>query len=877
VATEDETAPSRRCGRPRDRRRPVRKLGDGENSTQEVEPPPNPDPPTADAGRPPAERPSNPFGEGCLRSLLGSSAFPDRRVCNSDDPDDAATRGLCDAPLFAYPEVRVANQNWDGPMITSWIMQIMLSELLRVPTTIETSSPDRHHNFYDPRGRSDAAAATYPYEALRRAKEAGGDCRTVRSENNGEAGEYKSCANVFPMVNKVGQAEAMQELYNDGVIHQPRASGNADQYRWWIPKMYARKHPSLQSIFGIAGTGNPDNRRTLAELFERPTNWSAYCDIVSPDGCETADGTAARAPEDDVEGAKYFEDGLYAGHFRATDKNNCTANPETCTGHITNVQCGWATYVVPQAYHLNISVESDGNLSPNGGYSYSSVLEIYAAANATKSNVLVYWWEPDPLIEKYRGTDFEFVPIYLPPPTKECERHRVTADERCSENLEVQVGSPLGSCDAGLVPMVTPMTLEECDRGEVSASCSPAFDALQSFELPTIDLQQIYQYRSEGDGNPDGRLSVCRWFAENLDAFKQTAVPRTYPRQPRGESFYRPLTYFSAALAAMCMIAVPVCALACKKYQRTKVMIYAQVDFLLIILAGLFLVSIAAMLHSVAPSEGVCVSRRWFVAVGYSLELIPLSVKIHAINKVVQQSMRMRRIQMERRTLYQIVGGCILAVCIYLSAWTAVDPAKPRPKMTLTNETENGKYLVEVSTYCASSSDGWQIATSVYLLVLLLVSAAIVTQSRGLREEFNETRYLALMIYSHFVFTIMRLVAFLIGDGLGWTYAKSAVMSILLSLDVLITIGIYFLPKLLAVNKDAADNRDVLATTSTAETSRGSFNWRLGLGGTRMTENGNDDEVTGNDDPNAFNEIGVQDNAERGSRVTWSAKPVEGM
>ncbi len=94
--------------------------------------------------------------------------------------------------------------------------------------------------------------------------------------------------------------------------------------------MYTRKQLSLQSIFGIGGT---DNQRALAELFKRPTSWSAYCNIASPNGCETADRTAARAPEDDKEGAKYFKEGTYAGHFGATDKNNSTVNPEMCTGH----------------------------------------------------------------------------------------------------------------------------------------------------------------------------------------------------------------------------------------------------------------------------------------------------------------------------------------------------------------------------------------------------------------------------------------------------------------------------------------------------------------------------------------------------------------
>ncbi len=51
----------------------------------------------------------------------------------------------------------------------------------------------------------------------------------------------------------------------------------------------------------------------------------------------------------------------------------------------------------------------------------------------------------------------------------------------------------------------------------------------------------------------------------------------------------------------------------------------------------------------------------------------------------------------------------------------------------------------------------------------------------------------------------------------------SAVMSILLSLDVLITIGIYFLPKLVAANKDAANYMDSRANTSMAVAAPGSF------------------------------------------------------
>ena len=130
----------------------------------------------------------------------------------------------------------------------------------------------------------------------------------------------------------------------------------------------------------------------------------------------------------------------------------------------------------------------------------------------------------------------------------------------------------MGSCDAGSVPTVVPMTLEQCDHGDF-ASCSPAYAALQSYQVTNYNFQQIYKYRNN-DPNQDGRLAVCWWFAENLDEVRQTIVPHTYPRPRRVESFYRPLTYFSLTLVAVSLVCVMICALlTAKKYKKTKVMV----------------------------------------------------------------------------------------------------------------------------------------------------------------------------------------------------------------------------------------------------------------------------------------------------------------
>ena len=118
----------------------------------------------------------------------------------------------------------------------------------------------------------------------------------------------------------------------------------------------------------------------------------------------------------------------------------------------------------------------------------------------------------------------------------------------------------------------------------------------------------------------------------------------------------------------------------------------------------------------------------------------------------------MKRVIVSKNQLYTQVGAGILVVCIYLTVWTALDPPEPRTKMTLTNDLEDDYYIVEVSSVCSSSSKGWKIASFAYLLILLLITAAIATQNRHIRQEFNESRCMILMLYSHGMFMIMKLV-----------------------------------------------------------------------------------------------------------------------
>ena len=84
-------------------------------------------------------------------------------------------------------------------------------------TTIETQESERYFNYYDAQSREDYGVAIYPYETLRFANEIGGDCRRSRSED-AETGSYRPCANVMPLVNERGQADAIQSLREDEIV-----------------------------------------------------------------------------------------------------------------------------------------------------------------------------------------------------------------------------------------------------------------------------------------------------------------------------------------------------------------------------------------------------------------------------------------------------------------------------------------------------------------------------------------------------------------------------------------------------------------------------------------------------------------------------------
>ena len=153
-------------------------------------------------------------------------------------------------------------------MFTSWILQIVLSELFQVPATLELSGPGRDLNFYAPANPFSYGAVGYDWPALERANDylatadpvvheivddttssntqdnhhqnnnnqnniqgTAGDCPknwrvppSLLSGDDGGSWEYKSCAHVITEVWS-GPAPKVANLTLEQVTEPPEGTG----------------------------------------------------------------------------------------------------------------------------------------------------------------------------------------------------------------------------------------------------------------------------------------------------------------------------------------------------------------------------------------------------------------------------------------------------------------------------------------------------------------------------------------------------------------------------------------------------------------------------------------------------------------------------
>jgi hypothetical protein len=336
--------------------------------------------------------------------------------------------------------------------------------------------------------------------------------------------------------------------------------------------------------------------------------------------------------------------------------------------------------VQPQTYHLNIALSSDGKEPGSNGYPYSQLAEIWAAANATKSNVVMHWWTPEAIVQTYANTDAEFLRVALPPASQDCIESRIAVEDRCSSDPLVQVGKAEGACDeaphalqkvisTGLYQSIHDPFIPEAKR-------SPAYESIALFQVNSYQIGRFFDYwlsRETDKWNFDARDATCQWVIENLE-YLQDFVPETHPRILQEEEREGALFYASISFAGVSLSMTAYSIIITYQFRKYQALRYAQFEFLIILLVGLLMVSVGSMISIFPPTDGLCVSFIWLINLGYTLELVPLIVKVAALNRLMSAARHARRVELSRKSLF----GCVIllsaVIVIFLSLWTGLDP-----------------------------------------------------------------------------------------------------------------------------------------------------------------------------------------------------------
>lgn len=730
---------------------------------------------------------SNPFVKGCLATLMknhsdsnGSEGDIPTRICNTDDVTDEHCLRYAD---FDYPEIRIHNGNWESSIFYAWVLQIVLMEILKVPATVGlTTNTTAISSFYSLDNTLEYSAEAYPFDALENAV----DCHL----------QDGPCTQVLPEVWN-GQAHELKKASQKGFIEPVEGNGAVGKGSWYIPQFAAQEDSSLVSVYGLQGE---EHRHKLASAFRRPTTWLEYCQEVSPTRCDEDDPVAAFYPSTPEQEQHYFHPQFFPGYFRLLPENDCTENPTTCTGYIVGPSCTWSTNVDAQLYWNDVILKPDGPVQPNGGYEYKSMVEIWRAANATGSPVVMWWWKPEALVEEFFGSPGSFQQILLPEATEVCSQNRVDTEARCSNDIWERRGKQEGACDQEFHALlrVVALTFQQQAQAEPLDTKSPGYDLVKNLKLTDLELNEMLRRwvdkRVDPYGN-DAREAVCSWVVENYDDLLEF-LPPGYPKQIDSVDSYEE-GYMIAALVCGILTSLIVIAIAAASYhyRHRRVIVYAQVHVVLVILVGFLLISIGAILLAVEPTPAICIAQVWFVNLGYAVHLIPLLVKIAAINKIMSSAKKMKRVKINKVQMFKVMGGLLSLVILYLIIWSAVDPVKVVELRKVTNATSA---VVEECITCSSRNSFWYYIALGFQGLLLVMASVLAFQSRDTIPEFDESRSLGTMIYSHSLFMGLRCIVVLFDQReILEPGVSAAVMSYLLSFDTITAMGIYLVPKIL--------------------------------------------------------------------------------
>jgi len=253
-------------------------------------------------------------------------------------------------------------------------------------------------------------------------------------------------------------------------------------------------------------------------------------------------------------------------------------------------------------------------------------------------------------------------------------------EDRCSDDFEKRIGTRAGACGDPLQKPLYKMIARSLydliyDPAIPDAIRSPGYEFLDLFSISEFRMDDIYLLWLN---TSDPRRAICEYISDHLD-YVQPFVPRSYPRTLREDSANDVLLYLSIMLGGIAAILVSGTAWLVHLRRDRNAIKFAQIDFLFLLLAGSITVSLGAIVMGIPATDASCIAEVWLINLGYTVELVPLIIKVAAVNKIVQASQRMKRVVLKRSALFRAVIVISVLVVLFLVLWTILDSPKKIP------------------------------------------------------------------------------------------------------------------------------------------------------------------------------------------------------
>ena len=266
------------------------------------------------------------------------------------------------------------------------------------------------------------------------------------------------------------------------------------------------------------------------------------------------------------------------------------------------------------------------------------------------------------------------------------------------------------------------------------ARLSPAYKLYSDFTMNTAELNDILSRWIKRDTDKYGfdlRLATCEYVANDLERVVKNFIPPSHPRTiVQSQNSALAIIAISFGVFAMLTSAATTAGIL-YLHKKERLSKSAQIEFLLLLLAGLMLVSVGGFSLALEPSTGTCTASMWLVVVGYTTELIPTLIRVSTIIKIIRESKKLRVVRVDKKKLILRSIGLSALAAVYCLFWMFYDTPESHPCLELTGDVNDlGETVSYLTFHCDSESNIWWYSAFVVQAVLLVCASVLAYQMR---------------------------------------------------------------------------------------------------------------------------------------------------